>query len=383
MNVQETKFTLKYLPPRQSVMLQGPHGIGKSDVVRQVAKELSIEDKVTYELIDIRLSQKEVGDLIGMPSAVDKFTVTHEVYKDGKVASVDVVANNVTVYAIPTWFPIDPNSRGILFCDELNRATREVQQVAFELVLDYRLNFRELPIGWRVVSAINNDTDIYAVLEIDPALMDRFLIVNFQPTTEEWLQYARENKVHDAVIKYITKFETNLEVPEKVEPGKVYPSRRSWVKFSTVMNHMAEKGQDLLAPERDKYLIKLASGFVGSTVAVHFEDFIKKDYKVLSAEDILNKYSDKLSKEIKIKDLAEIGYLNKLITEYTKKNILNKKQQDNLFRYYKDVLKEGASDLWNGLIRECKAETVKWWHGNPEIAKYTSSVLGKATALGI
>lgn len=109
MNVQETKFTLKYLPPRHSVLIQGPHGIGKSEVVRQTVIELSLEEKIPYELIDLRLSQKEVGDLIGMPRACDTFNLTKEIYSEGKLISKEEVARNVTVFNLPTWFPTDPD----------------------------------------------------------------------------------------------------------------------------------------------------------------------------------------------------------------------------------------------------------------------------------
>ena len=147
MNVTETKRTLKGLPPRKSVLLESGHGLGKSQVVRQVAQELSKETGRVYGFVDIRLSQREVGDIIGMPRSLDQFDVSHNVFKDGKLVSETKVAQNITVNDIPFWFPTDPDSFGILFLDELNRATREVQQAAFELVLDYRLNFRELPIG--------------------------------------------------------------------------------------------------------------------------------------------------------------------------------------------------------------------------------------------
>ena len=49
------------------VMIWGPPGIGKSQIVAQIAQQHSVP------LLDIRLSQMEPSDLRGIPFRVDKF----------------------------------------------------------------------------------------------------------------------------------------------------------------------------------------------------------------------------------------------------------------------------------------------------------------------
>ena len=68
----------------QPVMLWGPPGIGKSDIVKAVAQELGID------LRDIRLSQLDPVDLRGVPAV-----------EDGQ-----------TKWATPSFFPTDPESAG-------------------------------------------------------------------------------------------------------------------------------------------------------------------------------------------------------------------------------------------------------------------------------
>jgi hypothetical protein len=256
-----------------------------------------------------------------------------------------------------------------------------VQQAAFELVLDYRLNFNRLPEGWRVVAAVNDNTDTYQVLEMDPALMDRFCVIPFDPLTQEWLDYATKIGVHDAVIKYITKFEKNLFAPkEKVEPGKVYPSPRSWVMLSNAITYMKTiKKIDLLESSRLNYMMKLSGGYVGSTLGIHFVDFIKKDYKVLTAEDILDRFSDKLSKSLEAMDVPEVGYYNKLLLEYIQKHKkLSKKQVPNLIAYYKAIGKEKGADLFNLLIRDAREFMTKLWAEYPEVSEITNENMGRS-----
>ena len=384
MNITETKLVVKTALPREAIILKGGHGLGKSEVMAQIAAEMSIEQGVPYQFIDQRLSQKEVGDIIGMPRAVESYTGEKLFFENGKLVKKHVTMQNVTVYNPPDWFPTDPDSHGILFLDELNRATREVQQAAFELVLDYRLNFKDLPQGWLVVAAINDDTELYSVLDMDIALESRFLQIPFEPTVEEWMSHAKDIGVHDAIIKYLTKFDSKLDIPEKIEPGKIYPNRRSWVKLSKRMDNMAKLGHDLMKPDNSHLLIKVANGYVGS-IAVQFEDFIRKDYKVLTAEDILNKYDDDLDRTLSKMGVTELSYYNKILVEHIKekgfsiRNVIQ--QHQNLSRYIHTIPKELAANLWISLLSECRSAANAWYQRDKEIGEYIYSILGTEGAI--
>ena len=96
MNVTQTIRAIDILPTRAAVLLEGQHGIGKSQVVAQLAARKSMETKKDFRFVDIRLGQYEVGDLIGIPEKRDTFTVTHKVYRGGKIVECEQVATNVT-----------------------------------------------------------------------------------------------------------------------------------------------------------------------------------------------------------------------------------------------------------------------------------------------
>ncbi len=337
---------------------------------------MSVKLGVEFGFIDIRLGQYEVGDLIGIPRARDTYTVTHNVFEGGSLKSKQVVAENVTVHDLPLWFPRDNNSHGYMFFDELNRGSRDTQQWAMQIVLDYKSNFHEVPPNWRVVAACNDDQDVYSVLNLDPALYDRFLVIKFAPTVPEWLDHAEKIGVHDAVMKYITKFSTDLDVPEKVESGKRYPSRRSWVKLSSTIRHMADHDDD---PLNDlDYLILLAGGYVGSTIAVNFSEFIKKEYKVYNAEEILNNFP-KLKEDFEKMIATDFTFYNKEIVNHIKKNNLklSKKQGDNLFSYVKVIPKEVVAGLWASFRKECSIESGRWYKSDPAITAYIRDLLNK------
>src|SRR5271166_2600032 len=95
---------------RRPVLLEGPTGVGKSEVVREVAQELEIG----WAVLD--LSLLEPPDLVGLP----------------------VIENGRTSYASPQILPLAGN--GILMLEELNRAERYIQQPALQLLTARRLH---------------------------------------------------------------------------------------------------------------------------------------------------------------------------------------------------------------------------------------------------
>jgi hypothetical protein len=158
---------------RRPVLLEGPTGIGKSEVVRQVCDQLGIAVRV------LDLSLLEPPDLVGLP----------------------YVADHSTVYAVPKCLPRDGN--GILMLEELNRAERYIQQPALQLLTDRCLHDYSLPPGWSTCAAINPETGDYQVTPLDLALKLRFLHLRVRADKTSWLAWARKNEVHPSVIALV------------------------------------------------------------------------------------------------------------------------------------------------------------------------------------
>jgi hypothetical protein len=155
---------------RRPVLLEGPTGIGKSDIVRKVAGKLGIAHVV------LDLSLLEPPDLVGLP-----------VIKDGR-----------TSYAVPDILPQD--GAGILMLEELNRAERYIQQPALQLLSARRLHGYELPPGWACFAAVNPEGEGYHVTPLDRALRARFLSLAARADRASWLAWAQVSDVHPAII---------------------------------------------------------------------------------------------------------------------------------------------------------------------------------------
>lgn len=374
MNSEETIMALTALDPAQSCLLMGNHGIGKSEIVKEAARRLGIP------CVDIRLSQCDVGDLKGMPFLV----------------------GGRTYFAPPDWFPLRESDatelqkqlglkdkvtlglhgdRGFLFLDEINRANREVQQAAFEIVLDRRLNMRTLPEGWRVVAAVNDNDDLYSVIDFDPAFLDRFFVVKFRPEQDEWFEWAKTHQIHDAVYMFVRKlnkylYPTNDAIKTATSGKNKVHGPRSWAHLSRSIISMQKAHKDgLLAfdildrsRQATDFLFKVAMGHVGTMAATDFKNFIETDYQALDANVILNKWDDDVAKRLQAvvdaNRIPELANYNTIIIEFVKDKIkkeLNQKQAQNLVNYCRVVPNEVCADFWKKFNQDCRDISAKWY----------------------
>jgi hypothetical protein len=334
MNARDTIEKLKLMPNDISILLMAMHGVGKSSVVKQVAEAQNIG------FYDVRLSQCEVGDIKGLPH-LNHETKTTEFYK-------------------PRWWPRDMDSEGILFFDELNRAQPDVQQAVFEICLDRRLDGDPLPPGWRVVAAINA-TDDYQVTDLDPALFDRWFVIDFKPTMSEWVKWGREAGVHDAILEFVQQDGKRLDPPVgSIEPGKVYPSRRSWDRFNAAMNAFG-----YWDARNEAAIQQLASGFLGSEIAAAFPGWLVSQFEQIRPSDILSdykKYEKKLlSLATEMDNIA--AFSESFASHLGKRGALDAKEQENFKSFMRAVPKEIASKVWyvivqiphmKGFLKDCQ-----------------------------
>ncbi|MDB4943970.1 MAG: MoxR-like ATPase [Labilithrix sp.] len=166
---------------RRAVLLEGPTGVGKSEIVRRVADDLGIQTTI------LDLSLLEPPDLVGLP-----------VVKDGR-----------TEYALPHVLP--EGGSGILMLEELNRAERYIQQPALQLLSARRLHEYRLPDGWICVATVNPQTAEYHVTALDKALRARFLQVTVRADRGAWLAWAQTRNLHPGVLALAHAHERLLE----------------------------------------------------------------------------------------------------------------------------------------------------------------------------
>ena len=326
---------------RKPVLIRGRHGVGKSEVVYQIAGGLEMP------VVERRASQMTEGDLVGLPST------------DG----------NTTSFNPPDWFKTACDNPVVLFLDEVDRATIEVRQGIFELTDSRKLNGHVLHKDTLIFAAVNGGEhgDQYQVGEMDPAELDRWTVFDVEPSTEDWLTWAKD-KVDGILWDFINQNRNHLEHTGDFEPNKVYPSRRSWVRLNDCFAQA-----NLLAEDADtSVMFPLATGFVGFEAAVSFKDFVDNYERQVTIEDILDKGKIELTENFGINDHNAL--VEKMEAKEVFSEVLSDEQIDNLAEYFMTLPSEVGMKLWT-VVGQGKNENVISLHSSAPNGKPISTHL--------
>lgn len=234
---------------RQSAFIWGSPGIGKSDTVRQVANMMGLE------LIDVRAILLDPVDLRGVPS----------------------IEGGKTIWNTPDFLPTDPNSKGILFLDELNAAPASVQAGCYQLVLDRKLGSYMLPENWVVIAAGNRETDRAVVNRMPSALANRFIHLDFETDLEDWSNWAINNDLPVELIAFLRFRPELLHCFDPKSQARAFPSPRSWSFVAKVID----------GNEPNAIIAELIKGTVGDGASAEFMGFWKIFHKLPSPDAIL------------------------------------------------------------------------------------------------
>lgn len=311
------------LPAAHSILLQAPHGVGKSEVVAQLA------EKMNLRLLDRRMSQTSEGDVIGLP----KQTIAKG--PDGKMY-------DITQFCPPEFIMKAKSEPCLLFLDELNRATPEVMQACFQYALD-RCDFQgeKFHPETRIYAAVNTGGN-YQVNEMDPALLDRFFVVPFTPSDQDFFEHAETRSaklggpLNSDLIAFLKERPTRLD-PANANPGTVQPSRRSWVRLDRTFASNGVYESNISEDSAAKgHAYSLAVGYVGTEAAADLCDFMSKRMTRFTAENVLDEYS-KYRGKMKSLGQDKIITLIDSIIENGKTNIWTKEQSKNLGDFVGDI----------------------------------------------
>ena len=308
------------LTVKKPLMLRGRHGIGKSELVYQIAKGMDLP------VVERRASQMTEGDLVGLPKT------------DG----------DVTSFCAPDWLHDACSRPVLLFLDEVDRAIPEVRQGIFELTDSRKIFGNYLHDDTVVVAAVNGGEhgSQYQVGEMDPAELDRWTVFDVEPSVEDWLTWAKTNTV-DIVWDFINQNRSHLEHSDDFEPNKVYPSRRSWKRLNDCLVSAN------MVQEHNPATFHLACGFVGFEAGVAFNDFVKNYERQVTVEMILDEGKVEKTNDFNINDHCAL--IEKMDSSEAFKTELTEQQCINLANYFVALPSEAVMKLWQALG---KGETV-------------------------
>lgn len=210
----ELSEVLLNIAPVRPVYIWGAPGIGKSALVEQFASNVGLP------CVSLLGSQLAPEDIIGIPQI-----------KDG-----------MSEFLPPKM--IARKEPYVLFLDELNACTQEVQKAFYSLIYEKRVGEYHLPEGSIIIGAGNRAQDGAIVKTMSSALVNRMFHVQLKADPKQWLAWAYENELHPWVTDYISQRPDHLfSEPPKVEGP--YSTPRSWHMLSDILKEYHAGEEDM------------------------------------------------------------------------------------------------------------------------------------------
>ncbi|SLN18053.1 AAA family ATPase [Roseisalinus antarcticus] len=237
-----------------SWMLHGRPGIGKTEIVQQLAQETG------SQLFDLRLTTIEPQDLRGLPF------YDHDTRR--------------TVWYRPEDLPDDPARPAILFLDELTAAAPSLQPTVYGLLQERRVGRHLLPPSTFIVAAGNAVEDGAVAYEMGTALSDRLIHLFLRPEASDWLtRYAVPRGLHPAVTAFIRTRPDLLDTTEEaLRRGQMIAcTPRSWSRVSTILTAVPDKALRNV----------LIAGTLGEAAAAEFILVAEEIAATVQASDML------------------------------------------------------------------------------------------------
>ncbi|MHC4238631.1 MAG: AAA family ATPase [Planctomycetota bacterium] len=326
-DIKTLKLIATMLPAKQSILLRGPTGIGKSAVVAQIAEELGMP------MIDVRTAVMQEGDFNGIP-------MLERIRETG-------IASN----AMYGWFVRACQEPVVLFLDEFPRAMMPVLQGTLQLVLDRALsndehgNPYELHPDTRIIAAGNFGAE-YEGEDLDPAQLRRFLTVDLDPTTEEWLEWAKD-RIDPVIRAFIQEHPKELRKDPNEVPGQVCANPAVWADLSRNLIHCDIAPKSWAGSRRPPGAYAIALGMIGPTVAGKFCDYVERYSILLGAKDILDAKDTKdMMQRVEDLDTADSIDVVDRVVQHLEEHGLKKSQLENLCVFMETIPAEIFMNLW-------------------------------------
>lgn len=367
-NLLENDYTIALTP-----LISGKHGIGKSQIARQIAKELN------GECITIEGGTLKEGEITGIPYQYKNeegdiefkflpYYVVERIRKTEKLISnqtakqttaVDLLQgeenkysqNNLTFEEKEELLLQKKITPVIIFFDEINRTDSSVFRELMNIILTRSVNGYKFPWWVFIIAAMNPSTlgSIYSTNEIDPAQLDRFIKINVREDANEWIEYAALNEFDPKIINFIANHNEALSSnDERLEDDeKPTPSPRGWAMVNSIF-----KGKDKLnkffdIDEKSKAELdikKIITSKLGTVTANMFYSSLTDSSKLVYGKDIFktdgNSMPQEIKKAIKKQTTAKNYFTCSSVMGYLKNNINDIINDDEMYENLKHKVKE-------------------------------------------
>lgn len=363
-----------------NMFIWGAPGIGKTDIVKQYARETN------RRMIAIHLTLFESHDLKGIPIRLEDGTIrwvatsylpqSHDVYINSDTATTTVELKNWIYAKDIAFYAMDgddnvlyshndgylPNNlenfaasvnrmnsnnltvnlsynnisadikkiqivdKSVIFLDELSAAEHATQNAALQLVLDRKINEYIVPTNVPIVAAGNRESDGAFVNTLSAPLANRFTHYTLESSKDDWIDWATTAKLSPVIIGYIEYNGSNslFNYSGSMDNGNYgFPTPRAW---TNVCEQFFDRDNHTYNNMPGPLFLSGIAGYVGTTEARKLIIYLEEHLKLPNPMDILKGKVKELNNDTRRKHLyglmVNLAYtVNDMNTDFVNKKI--------------------------------------------------------------
>ena len=207
---------------QRPILLLGAPGIGKTQIMEQVAEECRVA------LVAYTITHHTRQSAIGLP------LIMHETF-DGREYTMTGYTMSEIIASVYQKMEKTGLKEGILFIDEVNCVSETLAPAMLQFLQYKTFGSHQVPPGWIIVTAGNPPEYNRSVRDFDVVTMDRVKKIEVEPELEVWKQYAWDVGIHPAIISYLNTKPGHFYRMETTVDGRFFATPRGWEDLSRIL----------------------------------------------------------------------------------------------------------------------------------------------------
>ncbi len=367
MNIKETKQEVKntvnaylkkdeygdYVIPsmqQRPLLLIGPPGIGKTQIMEQIAKECEIG------LVSYTITHHTRQSAVGLPF------IKEEEFEGKKVTITEYTMSEI-IASVYQKMKDTGLKEGILFIDEINCVSETMAPMMLQFLQCKTFGNQSIPKGWVIVAAGNPPEFNKSVREFDMVTLDRIRYIKVETDYRVWKEYALDNHVHRSILSFLEVKPNSFYKVESDVDGMHFVTARGWDDLSHLLRsyeelhipitqsvieefiHHLDVAEDFFAYyelykkyEDDYEIDRVLNGKVSSTIYARVME-ASFDERISVIHLLLDALSNRVNAYEKEKEKTNIWFV--FLKEYRHRI----KESDNFQKTYRDLIQEKVEKL--------------------------------------